>query len=133
MLSKKMSKATAVILIVALSLIPINVFAEKQVKKPTFQNKTVTCTLNCTFHWGSDDVATAITEWSGKSGYSVKTVLWQCQDSNGDNKKLGVSTSAKKAIVTRYKSGVYYFMSKHYGRVGNTDNKNTKLAEISDW
>ncbi len=133
MLSKKMSKATAVILIAALSLIPINVFAEKQVKKPTYQNKVVTCTLNCTFHVGDDDEATAKSEWSGKAGYTLKTVLWQCQDSGEDYRKLGYSTGAKKTIVTRYKPGVWKFLSKYYGRVGNTDKNNTKLVEIVDW
>lgn len=43
-----------------------------------------------------------------------------------------MSTGSKIAKVRRTKSGVWEFMSKHYGRVGNDDKHNTKITVLSD-
>ncbi len=133
MCKNNITKMAVVIFMVALTIVPMNVFAESQIKRPTYQNQTVYCSLDCDFNLTTDDEAIATTEWSGNTGYTLKTVLWQCQDSKEDYKKLGVSTGAKIAKVSRSKSGVWRFLSKHYGRKGNNDNQNTKLVAISDW
>lgn len=133
MLKSKIAKVVVIFMAVAMTIVPLNAFAESQIKRPTYQNKTVYCSLDCTFYIGKDDVATATTEWAGKKGYTVKTVLWQCQDSDEKYKKLGSAISPKTAVVANGIKGVWKFMSKHYGRVGNNDDKNTRLAVIKDW
>ena len=89
MFKSKVAKVAVIFMAVAMTIVPLNAFAESQIKRPTYQNKTVYCSLDCTFYIGKDDVATATTEWAGKKGYTVKTVLWQCQDSDENYKKLG--------------------------------------------
>lgn len=61
---------------VAMTIVPLNAFAASQVQRPTYQNKTVYCSLDCTFTSGADN-GIATSEWSGKKGYTLKTVLWQ--------------------------------------------------------
>lgn len=131
MLKSKVAKVAVIFMTVAMTIVPLNAFAESQIEKDSYQNKSVYCSLECTFD--SKDVGTAITEWSGKKGYTVKTVLWQCQDSDENYKKLGSAISPKTAVVANGIKGVWKFMSKHYGRVGNKDDKNTRLAVIKDW
>ena len=130
---QKCVKMITMLLVALLTLLPVNAFADTQIKRPTFQGQTVLCTLECTFHVIDDDEGLAMTAWYGKKGYSVKTVLWQCQTMFSDYKKLGVKTAAKKAKVQCYCSDVWKFMSNHYGRVGNNDNHNRKLVAITDW
>ena len=133
MLKSKVAKVAVIFMAVAMTIVPLNAFAETQIKRPTFQGQTVLCTLECTFHPIDDDEGLAMTAWYGKKGYSVKTVLWQCQTMFSDYKKLGVKTAAKKAKVQCYCSDVWKFMSNHYGRVGNNDKHNDKLVAITDW
>lgn len=132
MFKSKVAKVAVIFMAVAMTIVPLNAFAESQIKRPTYQNKTVYCSLDCTFYIGKDDVATATTEWAGKKGYSVKTVLWAKLSRNGNYIKLGVATGSKMAKVRRTKSGVYQFMSKHYGCKGTNNDNNTRLAVLQD-
>lgn len=130
MLKSKVAKVAVIFMTVAITIVPLNAFAESQIEKDSYQNKSVYCSLECTFD--SKDVGTAITEWSGKKGYTLKTVLWQGSLFSSNYTKLGMSTGSKIAKVRRTKSGVWEFMSKHYGRVGNDDKHNTKITVLSD-
>lgn len=130
MLKSKVAKAAVIFMAVAMTIVPLDAFAATQIERPTYQNKTVYCSLHCDFYFFDKDEATATTEWSGKKGYSVKTVLWAKLSRDGGYQKLGVATGSKIAEVRRKKSGVYQFMSKHYGRVGNNDKNNTRIAVL---
>ena len=130
MLKSKVAKVVVIFMAVAMTIVPLNAFAATQIERPTYQNKTVYCSLDTDFHFFDKDEATATTEWSGKKGYTLKTVLWYKSSKNSDYSKLGVATGSTKAEVRRKKSGVYEFMSKHYGRVGNNDKKNTRIAVL---
>lgn len=130
MLKSKVAKVAVIFMAVAMTIVPLNAFAATQIERPTYQNKTVYCSLDTDFHFFDKDEATATTEWSGKKGYSVKTVLWAKLSRDGGYQKLGVAIGSKIAKVSRTKSGVYEFMSKHYGRVGNNDKKNTRIAVL---
>ena len=132
MLKSKVAKVAVIFMAVAMTIVPLNAFAATQIERPTYQNKTVYCSLGTDFHFFDKDEATATTEWSGKKGYSVKTVLWAKLSRDGGYQKLGVATGSKIAKVSRTKSGVYEFMSKHYGRVGNNDKKNTRIAVLQE-
>lgn len=130
---KKCAKIIATLFVAVFAIMPINVFAETQIKRPTFQGKTVLCTLECTFHALDDDEALAMTAWYGKKGYTLKTVLWQCQNMFSSYKKLGVSTGTMKAKIKCFESDVWKFLSNHYVRTGNNDKHNHKLVAITDW
>lgn len=132
MLKSKVAKVAVIFMAVAMTIVPLNAFAATQIERPTYQNKTVYCSLHCDFYFFDKDEATATTEWSGKKGYSVKTVLWYKSSKNSGYLKLGVATGSKLAKVTRSKSGIHEFMSKHYGRVGNNDKKNTRIAVLQE-
>lgn len=131
-LKSKVAKAAVIFMAVAMTIVPLDAFAATQIERPTYQNKTVYCSLDTDFHFFDKDEATATTEWSGKKGYSVKTVLWAKLSRDGGYQKLGVAIGSKIAKVSRTKSGVYEFMSKHYGRVGNNDKKNTRIAVLQE-
>lgn len=132
MLKSKVAKVAVIFMAVAMTIVPLNAFAATQIERPTYQNKTVYCSLDTDFHFFDKDEATATTEWSGKKGYSVKTVLWAKLSRDDGYQKLGVAIGSKIAKVSRTKSGVYEFMSKHYGRVGNNDKKNTRIAVLQE-
>ena len=132
MLKSKVAKVAVIFMAVAMTIVPLNAFAATQIERPTYQNKTVYCSLDTDFHFFDKDEATATTEWSGKKGYSVKTVLWAKLSRDGGYQKLGVAIGSKIAKVSRTKSGVYEIMSKHYGRVGNNDKKNTRIAVLQE-
>lgn len=131
MFKSKVAKVAVIFMTVAITIVPLNAFAESQIEKDSYQNKAVYCSLECTFTSGND-IGTAITEWSGKKGYTLKTVLWQASLFSSNYTKLGMSTGTKIAMVRRTKPGVWEFMSKHYGRVGNNDKHNTKITVLSD-
>lgn len=132
MLKSKVAKVAVIFMAVAMTIVPLNAFAATQIERPTYQNKTVYCSLDTDFHFFDKDEATATTEWSGKKGYTVKTVLWYKSSKNSDYLKLGVATGSTKAEVRRKKSGVYEFMSKHYGCKGTNNDNNTRLAVLQD-
>lgn len=58
--------------------------------------------------------------------------MWAKLSRNGNYIKLGVATGSKMAKVRRTKSGVYQFMSKHYGCKGTNNDNNTRLAVLQD-
>ena len=116
MFKSKVAKVAVIFMTVAITIVPLNAFAASQVQRPTYQNKTVYCSLDCTFTSDADN-GIATSEWSGKKGYTLKIVLWQRPIFSSKYTKLGMSIGATKAQVNRSKSGVYEFMSKHYGRV----------------
>lgn len=132
MLKSKVAKVAVIFMAVAMTIVPLNAFAKTQVERDTYHNRTVYCSLETNFYFFENDTATATTEWLGQKGYSVKTVLWAKLSRNGDYIKLGVATGSKIAKVSRSKSGVYEFMSKHYCRVGNNDKKNTRIELLQD-
>lgn len=75
MFKSKVAKVAVIFMAVAMTIVPLNAFAESQIKRPTYQNKTVYCSLDCTFYIGKDDVATATTEWAGKRIYCKNSLM----------------------------------------------------------
>lgn len=49
MFKSKVAKVAVIFMAVAMTIVPLNAFAESQIKRPTYQNKTVYCSLDCTF------------------------------------------------------------------------------------
>lgn len=66
MIKSKVAKVAVIFMAVAMTIVPLNAFAETQIKRPTFQGQTVLCTLECTFHPIDDDEGLAMTAWYGK-------------------------------------------------------------------
>ena len=99
MLKSKVAKVAVIFMAVAMTIVPLNAFAETQIKRPTFQGQTVLCTLECTFHPIDDDEGLAMTAWYGKKGYSVKTVLWTCQSMCSDYKSVWLKNAENNAKV----------------------------------
>lgn len=51
MLKSKVAKVAVIFMAVAMTIVPLNAFAATQIERPTYQNKTVYCSLDTDFHF----------------------------------------------------------------------------------
>lgn len=61
MLKSKVAKVAVIFMAVAMTIVPLDAFAATQIERPTYQNKTVYCSLDTDFHFFDNDEATATT------------------------------------------------------------------------
>jgi len=110
--------------------------AEEQSGSTTKNGIKITYSLNCTFNVGSNDSATAQTKWAGKTGYKVKTMLYQSQNIADSYHLIGSALEKETAKVTGSIGGVWTFKSKHYYHKNKTSTsiaENQLLTEFTDW
>ncbi len=108
------------------------IMAETQTETVTNQGYKIVCSLICDFSLFNNDKALALTNWDGRSGYSVMVMLFSRQNDTSVFKMMDSATSAQYTMVSGSKSGVYEFKSQHYVIKDSTSTR-VNVCNITDW